>query len=305
MNWPDCSGADAQLKPRLSDDGSFSLWSEDFGQAFHSARGAIQEARETFVNPAGLERLAPGSTVTVLELCVGTGTNTAVLLEACQQFDLRLQWWGLEVDRQPLQLAFANQAFRQQWSAATLQALKEQTATIHWGDARHTLQTLSGQLAGRCDLVIHDAFSPSVCPQLWSLEFLGLVSHCLAPQGRLTTYCSAAAVRQSLREHHLHLAGLKPPAGSASHQWSGGTVASPSPLPVMAPLVQLSVMEQEHLQTQAAVPYLDPTGQAGAAEIQQQRRQQQQSSGRLSTSAWRRRWQQGEGLRNAGRFPPS
>ncbi|MGB0277805.1 MAG: hypothetical protein ACPF98_03410 [Prochlorococcaceae cyanobacterium] len=57
--------------------------------------------------------------------------------------------------------------------------------------------------------------------------------------------------------------------------------------------------------TQAAVPYLDPTGQGTAAEIQEQRRQQQQSSGQLSTSAWRRRWQQGEGLRNAGRFPPS
>ena len=115
-------------------------------------------------------------------------------------------------------------------------------------------------LAERCDLVIHDAFSPGVCPQLWSLEFLGLVCRCLAPQGRLTTYCSAAAVRQSLQECGLHLAGLRPPAGSACHQWSGGTVASPSVLPLGEPLLAFSQMEQEHLQTQPPCPTETPQG---------------------------------------------
>ena len=90
MNWPDCSGAEGLLKPCRCKDGSFSLWSEDYGQAFHSERGAIQEAQDTFLAPAGLERFAPGSTLRVLELCVGTGTNTAVLLEACQQRQLQL-----------------------------------------------------------------------------------------------------------------------------------------------------------------------------------------------------------------------
>ena len=305
MNSHDCSAADEALRPCRRNDGSFSLWSERYGQAFHSARGAIQEAKETFLAPAGLEHFAAGSTLRVLELCVGTGTNTAVLLQACEQRQLQLQWWGLELDPQPLRLALADQGFRGQWPASTVEALEERTTSIHWGDARQTLRELQEPLAGRCDLVIHDAFSPGVCPQLWSLEFLELVSQCLAPQGRLTTYCSAAAVRQSLRECGLHLAGLKPPAGSANHQWSGGTVASPSVLPLGEPLVAFSQMEQEHLETQAAVPYLDPTGHASAAEIQEQRRQRQQSSGRLSTSAWRRRWQQGDGLRNAGRFPPS
>ena len=153
--------------------------------------------------------------------------------------------------------------------------------------------------------MIHDAFSPSVCPQLWSHEFLALVSRSLAPHGRLTTYCSAAAVRQSLMDHKLELAGLRPPAGSASHQWSGGTVASPSPLEMAEPLVKLSTMEIEHLQTRAAEPYRDPTGQDTAEQILKQRRDRQQGGDRLSTSAWRRRWQKGKGRRNAGRFPPS
>ena len=137
---------------------------------------------------------------------------------------LQLQWWGLELDPQPLRLALADQGFRGQWPASTVEALEERTASIHWGDARQTLRELQEPLAGRCDLVIHDAFSPGVCPQLWSLEFLALVSHCLAPQGRLTTYCSAAAVRHSLQECGLHLAGLShqpevPVINGAAARW--------------------------------------------------------------------------------------
>ena len=95
MNSHDCSAADAALRPCRRNDGSFSLWSELYGQAFHSARGAVQEAQETFLAPAGLERFAAGSTLRVLELCVGTGTNTAVLLQACEQRQLQLQWLSL------------------------------------------------------------------------------------------------------------------------------------------------------------------------------------------------------------------
>ena len=305
MNWPVCSGTEVRLRQQQSDDGSFSLWSDEFGQAFHSSRGALKEARETFLRPAALDRFAAGSTLKVLELCVGTGTNTAALIEACQERELHLTWWGLEMDQRPLQLALADQQFRRQWKASTLQVLHEHAAAIHWGDARQSLLALQSQLIGTCDLVIHDAFSPSVCPQLWSHEFLALVSRSLAPHGRLTTYCSAAAVRQSLMDHKLELAGLRPPAGSASHQWSGGTVASPSPLEMAEPLVKLSTMEIEHLQTRAAEPYRDPTGQDTAEQILKQRRDRQQGGDRLSTSAWRRRWQQGKGRRNAGRFPAS
>jgi len=53
-------------------------------------------------------------------------------------------------------------------------------------------------------------------------------------------------------------------------------------------------MEREHLATNAAVPYRDPTGQSAAAVILQERERRQHEllrSGELEpTSAWRRRW---------------
>ena len=76
-----------------------------------TAPGGHPRGQETFLAPAGLERFAAGSTLRVLELCVGTGTNTAVLLQACEQRQLQLQWWGLELDPQPLHWPSPTRAF--------------------------------------------------------------------------------------------------------------------------------------------------------------------------------------------------
>lgn len=303
-----------RLEARLTADGSFSLWSETFSQTFHSARGAIEEARTTFLAPAALERWSPGSALCVLEVCVGTGTNTAALIDACRQQQLQLQWWGLESDQRPLALALADAGFRARCSPHALDRLQQLRdhsqwsagqGRMLWGDARHTLQIHQQQLLASCDLILHDAFSPSVCPELWSVEFLALLASCLKPNGRLITYCSAAALRSSLRSLGLQVAGLPPPQGSGEHQWSGGTVASPLPMVLAPPLQPLTPMEEEHLLTQAAAPYRDPLLNSSAAEIRLLRQQQQASSTAASTSAWRRRWQGEAGLKDAGRFPPS
>ena len=213
--------------PRRSGDGSFSLWCPRTGEAFHSADGALAEARRVFVQPAALERFAAGSRLRVVEVAVGTGTNTAALLEAAADRGLELDWWGLELDPAPLRLALAAADFRSQWRPRTLERLQQLAGggRLRWGDARSRVaELLSGlgpvapdasggaqawqPLAGRCDLVLLDAFSPQRCPGLWSLEFLGQLAGLLAPGGRLLTYCSAAAVRRALECSGLQLAAI-------------------------------------------------------------------------------------------------
>ena len=70
------------------------------------------------------------------------------------------------------------------------------------------------------------------------------------------------------------------------HEWAQGTVASfdGRSLPPLTP------MEQEHLQTRAAIPFRDPTLSDTAAIIHARHQQEQQTSERESTSSWRRRW---------------
>ncbi|MEX1324291.1 MAG: MnmC family methyltransferase [Synechococcaceae cyanobacterium] len=318
-------GAQA-LRCQLGADGSFSFWSERFGEGFHGPIGALSEAQAKFVRPAQLERFSTGQQLVVVDVGFGLGTNSAALLEAATARRLSVQIWGLELDRQPLRQALAAEPFRRQWEPGTAALLREllqpggmsagsseggnsgagvagSTARLLWGDARRRVGDLLGrqQLAGRCDLVLLDAFSPQRCPELWSLEFLSALARLLRPDGRLLTYCCAAAVRRSLQLAGLQLASIQPPPQQRVAEpspritpWSFGTAASPTTLPMgTGPdslLRPLTAMEIEHLSTRAAEPYRDPGGQAGAGEILAARRQAQAASGAGSTSAWRRRW---------------
>ena len=63
-------------------DGSFSLHSDHFGEAFHNSAGALNEARAKFVQPAELQRFSSGSDLRILDVCLGLGYNTAAVLEA-------------------------------------------------------------------------------------------------------------------------------------------------------------------------------------------------------------------------------
>ena len=317
----------ADLKILQGGDGSFSLWSGRYAEAFHSGRGALREARETFVVPSQLERFGSGRLLRVVEVCVGTGTNLALLLEGCVELGLELEWWGLELDPAPLQLALAEPAFRSQWQSQTLKTLEtlsergcwQQGAgsgRMLWGDARQTLPQLLEQRRGQVDLIWHDAFSPQHCPQLWTVEFLGSLAELLADGGRWISYCSAAAVREGLRLANLNVVALAAEAESVEgteegveraddclkpdqsadqrRAWSGGTLASRAALEPSTVWRQLTAMEFEHLASSAGEPYRDPSGTAEAAAIQAYRREAQADSlargERTSSSAWRRRW---------------
>ncbi len=280
------------LLPRRGADGSFSLFNPSVGEGFHSAEGALREAREKFIAPAALERWAPGRPLVVVEVAVGTGTNTACLIEACQAAGLALDWWGLELDPRPLALALADPGFRRQWPGDVIRTLSRigSSDRLLLGDARQRLPELLGQLEGRCDLVLLDAFSPQRCPQLWSLDLLARLVRLLGPDGRLLSYCSAAAVRRSLLDLGLQLAAIRPAPGSRG-RWSAGTVAGVRPLAPHPSLRPLGAMEIEHLATRAAEPYRDPTGTAGAAAILDARQRAQAVSDAEPASAWARRWQ--------------
>ena len=300
-----------ELKALDTADGSLSLHSSHFDEAFHSSAGALAEAKAKFVAPAQLERFNAGTPLRVLDVCVGLGYNSAALMEALPDAQApRLEWWGLELDSRPLSLALANQNFAGLWSAPVLerlQALRDHgqwsdtaasgvnsSGRMLWGDARQQLQQLPQNL--KVDLVLMDAFSPSRCPELWSETFLGALAQRLTPGGRLLTYSRAAAIRATLQSAGLELRSLLAAPGQRK-EWSSGTMACRT-APGLAiadngPGWQaFSTMEREHLRTRAAVPYRDPEGRDSADAIHQRRREEQKHCGLESTSSWQRRWLQ-------------
>ena len=280
------------LIPEPTADGSFTLYSEDFGEWFHSREGAYTEALTTYVEATNLAQLAHAPTLTILDVCYGLGYNTSAALTTIQRVNpsCQLQLVGLELDpRVPRQAIVENltagwpetiQAHLAALAITGQIATPTVQARLLIGDARQHIQHL-GSEGFQADVIFFDPFSPPHCPELWTVEFIQLVAQCLKPEGKLATYSCAAAVRTAFRMAGLHIG----PIAASGRRWPG-TLAQWQP----SGLISLSAQEQEHLATKAAVPYRDPDLKDTADAIRNRRQEEQKTSDLKPTSLWRKRW---------------
>lgn len=281
-----------ELTPELTADGSFTFFSPEFGETFHSRQGAYQEAQQKFVEPTHLAHKAQQSMLHVLDICYGLGYNTAAALSTIWAINPNcyVELIGLEIDSSVPQAAIAHRLLNL-WSGELTQVFTQlgtvgeiQTERLKGklliGDARSMIKQVKLS-SFQADAIFLDPFSPPRCPQLWTVEFLGLVASCLKTNGRLATYSCAAAVRTALMAAGLHI-GSTLPVGRRSP----GTVANFTAVD----LPTLSLQEQEHLRTKAAIPYRDPSLSEPAAVILHRRQIEQQTSTLEPTSHWKKRW---------------
>lgn len=299
MPWKPQSWNPQSWNPQATADGSFTFFSDTFGEAFHSSKGARAEAFEKYVAATDLVRRAKGDRLCLLDVCYGLGYNTAAALETIWQHNpaCQVEVYGLELDLTVPQAA-AQPSILQGWSEpvqtvlrtlAQTQTYRSSNLVAHLliGDARQTIQSLAA-LPVLADAILFDPFSPRRCPQLWTVEFFQKVAGCLAPGGTLATYSRAASVRTALLQAGLSVGSIPLTPGEAlPHEWSQGTVAG---FPGTA-LPPLTLMEQEHLYTRAAIPYRDPTLGDLPEQILERHAQEQSTTALESTSSWRRRWQ--------------
>jgi len=283
--------------PEQTDDGSFTFYSKEFHETFHSRYGAKEEAFQKFAKATDLSQKAQQGSLKLLDVCYGLGYNTAAALETIWDINSEcfVEIIGLELDERVPKAAIAPPLL-DGWSSPIQNILKtiaesyrcetaHVKATLLIGDARRTIQTLR-QKQFQADAIFFDPFSPRRCPQLWTVEFITQVAQCLAPTGKLATYSRSASVRAAMQEAGLCIGTIPLGETHLPHEWSQGTVASFD----SRSLHPLSLIEQEHLRTRAAVPYRDPNLNDSAAEILKRHQQEQALSKAESTSSWRRRW---------------
>jgi tRNA U34 5-methylaminomethyl-2-thiouridine-forming methyltransferase MnmC len=279
------------LETELTSDGSYTFFSSEFGESFHSHHGARQEARLKFVEPTQLAQKALQRPILrLLDVCYGLGYNTAAALETIWAVNPScfVEVIGLESDSTVPRAAISC-GLMSCWHGDSVQILTQLAiehqveierfkATLLIGDARRKIERVR-ELNFQADAIFLDPFSPPKCPHLWTVEFFERVSHCLAPDGILATYSCAAAVRTALMVVGLQI-GSTPPVGRRSP----GTIASWE-----ATDWPLSSREREYLQTRAAIPYRDPKLCDSNEVILSRRQQEQQASSLEPTSQWRKR----------------
>jgi tRNA U34 5-methylaminomethyl-2-thiouridine-forming methyltransferase MnmC len=269
--------------PEKTADGSYTFFSEEFQETFHSRQGAKAEAFYKFSRATNLTAAKDRDRLTIIDICYGLGYNSGVALETiwATNPDCRITLYALELDAtvpigaivpdllqewQPnIQSVLTDLAHNQRSTSPTLEA------TLILGDARQTIEQLIKQQI-QADSIFFDPFSPRRCPQLWSVDFFQKV------------------VRSALLEVGLQIGTIPLEQEDwreyRPHDWSQGTVGAWQNTDLHA----LTQMEQEHLQTRAAVPYRDPSLTDNAETILQRHHAEQTRSTAEATTQWRKRW---------------
>lgn len=278
--------------PQLTADNSFTFFSSEFDEAFHSQYGARQEAQMKFVEPTMISQKAQKPALRLLDICYGLGYNTAAALEAiwATNSNCYVEVVALELDPVVPTCAIAHNLLNH-WPQPIVDLLAQLSTahqvqterckiTLLFGDARATIQSVN-RSGFQADAIFLDPFSPPKCPQLWTVEFIKQVRECFYSDSILATYSCAAAVRTALMASGLNI-GSTMPVGRRSP----GTVASL----LTTNLPMLSQQEQEHLLTRAAVPYRDPHLSDSCETILYRRQQEHSASTLKPTSQWRKLW---------------
>jgi tRNA U34 5-methylaminomethyl-2-thiouridine-forming methyltransferase MnmC len=220
-----------------TDDGSYTLNSNSRNgnsETMHTYHGAITESLEKFVKPARLEGKGK---VRVLDICSGLGYNAASCIEFLDD-ETEIEIDMVEISKETvaasllienpvesyeiIKMVIEEKLFEEEiigFKFHKSEIPDRINISIYLNDARDVVKGFEGK--NRYDAVFLDPFSPSKCPELYTLEFFLKLKNLLQDDGIILTYTSAAPVRSA-----MIIAGLHVGEGPKFGRKSGGTVAA-------------------------------------------------------------------------------
>ena len=198
----------AKHQATQSDDGSFTAYSTEFEEHYHSTKdGALHESLSKHVLPA-LKHCQDKDEITVLDICFGLGFNTLATLFALKDSPKKVHIYSPEFD-EDLVRSLVDFTYPVEFdeykdiitSLANNQEYKSEqlTISVYLGDARKFVK----ETKLKFDIVYQDAFSPSSNPLLWTSEYFKDIASLMKKDAILTSYSIALKTRIALYENGL------------------------------------------------------------------------------------------------------
>ncbi len=192
----------------ITEDGSHSIQSQQFGVSYHSIHGAITETAHVFIK-SGLEHKlkTQKDKIHLLEIGLGTGLNAFMSLLYAEKHAKSIHYTSLEAfpitEQQALQLNFP-QLLDPSQVEAFQQIHKTPWEELHQLSKHFIFKKVKTEFTKYSypqvfDLVYFDAFAPTSQPQFWEEPFLEKIYSCLKEDGILTTYCAKGSFKRALK----------------------------------------------------------------------------------------------------------
>ena len=192
-------------------DGSKTIYSEQFGEHYHSTFGAASESKHIFIEAGYLA--ATVHPVSVLEIGFGTGLNARLTLQQADQLRRYTRYEAIErypVDNATVRELSADDLFRNLHGAIWEYPVEITSNFVLHKRNCNLLQTV---FTGKYDVVYFDAFSPAVQPEMWRRDIFARLFAAMNPGAILTTYCAKGIVRRTLQSVGFVVERLPGPAG--------------------------------------------------------------------------------------------
>lgn len=203
-------------------DGSVSVFSEEFGVSYHSKYGAVQESRHVFIEAGLFLAAILKKELNILEMGFGTGLNAFLTYLEAKKLGLKIRYTG--VDAYPLD----GQVVSHLNYPAALDMDRENLffEGLHaapWGQnvtltdffslnkIRETFECVN--FFSQFDLIYYDAFAPNTQPELWEAPIMQKMYDSLLPGGVLVTYCAKGVFKRTLKSVGFEVQSLKGPPG--------------------------------------------------------------------------------------------
>ncbi len=203
------------MKIRKTDDGSSTIWSDQYQETYHSTFGAVTESNHVFIE-AGFKQVKINP-VYIFEMGFGTGLNALLTFKAAQINHLNIVYHAIE--RHPVSGNLIEKFAVEPELEQTFNKIHE----IEWNkevaiSSIFTLKKIQNDLTiwnpeNLYHLVYFDAFSPEIQPELWAQEIFEKIYQMLFPEGIITTYCAKGIVRRNMIAAGFKVERLPGPPG--------------------------------------------------------------------------------------------
>ncbi|HLP50125.1 MAG TPA: tRNA (5-methylaminomethyl-2-thiouridine)(34)-methyltransferase MnmD [Chitinophagales bacterium] len=206
-------------------DGSHTLFNEQFNEIYHSRHGAIRESLHVFIKQ-GLDYIVEGANaneVRILEIGFGTGLNALLTMLEAEKRHLNIDYTTLEL--YPIDIATIKELnYTQQLGYEFCYGPYHSLHLVRWNEAHavtpnFTFKKVNESVftyelpACKFDIIYFDAFAPDNQPEMWTADTFRKMYAAMRPDGVLVTYCSKSIVQRAMREAGLVVEKLPGPPG--------------------------------------------------------------------------------------------
>ena len=203
-----------------TEDGSKTIYIEDWNESYHSKHGAVQEAMHVFIKNGFSHFIATKKPLKILEIGLGTGLNAFITLLEAEKNQQYVNYVGIE--KFPVLKAefdaidFFDDVFK---FYPELAHRKEELRVIYrylflsdWENwhiispyfkikkVKDDFFNLKNCNENEFDLVYFDAFGSQIQPEMWEKELFEIIDSTTKSTAIFTTYASKGTVKRGLKE---------------------------------------------------------------------------------------------------------